>query len=143
MSLETKIVDGKDGKSVGAKVSSLGQLVTAPLEFSTTYFNNMSVINTAFNFFVPVTNRRIVITDIIISADKNVGVNGALIDIYCASSAASTTIQDEILTVQLSTKTALPITGLNLVIPSGFWINGKTDDNNIFLTLGGYYVDNE
>ena len=131
-----------EGSSNRAKVTKLGQVVTAPLEFSKTYYNSLATINTAFNFMVPKTRQNIVITDIIISGDRNVGTGGSLVEIYCADSATELTVEEEILTVPVAKNASLPLTGLNLVIPSGFWINAKCDDNIVYITIMGYYVDN-
>lgn len=142
MSLNIEIKDGKEGSQYRAKVTELGQIVTAPLAFSKTYYNSLTTINTAFNYMSPKTRQNIVITDIIISGDRNIGANGSLVEIYCATSADTITVEEEILTVPLAKNASLPLTGLNLLIPSGFWVNAKCDDDIVYITIMGYYVDN-
>ena len=139
MSLKTKLIDGDIGTSV--KISTLGQLITAPLDFSTPVFHNMTLISTAYNFSEPRTGKKGVITDIIITGDKNIGANGSLIEIYCADSATDTTALVDILSVTLAKNASLVLTGLNWQIAGGVWVNAKMDDNNVGITLAGYYIN--
>jgi len=72
MSLNTNILDKSTNVSV--KVTSRGQLVTSPLEFSDPVFQSLDVDDTAENFFRPMPGKRLVITDIIIQTDRNVSI---------------------------------------------------------------------
>lgn len=138
--IEVKVLDaGGSGKQ--AKVTERGQLVVAPLEFSEVYQQTANVINTAFNLVTPKTGKRFVITDILLYADKNVGVNDASVQIYEATSATSTTVSKSILTLEMLKNSSRDITGLNLITSQGVWLSIKTDDNTIYATLMGYYVD--
>lgn len=140
MSIITKIGDGA-GKSTEAIVTSRGQLVTSPLEYSTAYTKEVNATATAFNFIGPVTGKRFVITDILLYADKNVGVNDASVQLYEATSSASTTISKTILDIEMVKQTNRDITGLNLILTEGRYLNIKTDDATIFATVMGYYVN--
>lgn len=140
MSIITKIGDGA-GKSTEAIVTSRGQLVTSPLEYSTAYTKEVNATATAFNFIGPVTGKRFVITDILLYADKNVGVNDASVQLYEATSSASTTISKTIIDIEMVKQTNRDITGLNLILTEGRYLNIKTDDATIFATVMGYYVN--
>lgn len=139
MAGKTFIEDGF-GKGVRAFVSKRGELAVAPLDFDVTSSNNMAVINTAYNFYAPMQNMRFVITAILLYADKNVGATDASVQIYEASSASSTTVLNTILDFEMLKNTNRDITGLNLLVSEGVWINGKTNDNNVYGTIMGYYV---
>jgi len=141
MSIPSVIKDNNSG--VTAKVTEFGQLVVAPLQYSTPIVDELDVINTAFNFIEPQQDRSIVITDIIISADRVVGVNGADVEIYEAISADTTTVDITILEVDMVKQTQLGLTGLNLIVPEGKFVNAKTDDNNILVTIMFYRVPEE
>ena len=108
MSVPINILDKSTNRS--AIVTNRGQLVIAPLDFSTLSFQNLSTDDVAENFFKPLAGKRFVITDVIVETDRNVGVNGATVDI------------------------------LNIITTEGKFINGKTDDNNVLLSIGGYFV---
>jgi hypothetical protein len=139
MSIKSEIIDGR-GTSSKAKVTSRGQLVTAPLDFSISYTQEVNATATAFNFVGPETNKRFVITDILLYANKNIGVNDASIQIYEADSDTETTVSKTILDIEMLKQTSRDITGLNLIITEGKWVNIKTDDATIFATIMGYYV---
>lgn len=137
-------VNIKDSDSgVKAKVTKFGQLVVAPLQYSTPVVNSLDVINTAFSFVEPQQDRSIVITDIVISADRNVGVNGANVEIYEADAIDTITVDITILEVDMVKQTQLGLTGLNLLVPEGKFVNAKTNDVNILVTIMFYRVPAE
>jgi len=140
MGINTTIIDGS-GSGKNAKVSSRGQLITSPLEFSIAYTVEVNATATAFNFVPPLSGKQFVITDILLYADKNVGVNDASVQIYEADAINTTTISKTILDIEMVKQTSRDITGLNLIISKGKWLNIKTDDATIFATIMGYYAD--
>tara|TARA_R100001198_G_C5242067_1_gene219670 strand:+ start:6307 stop:6729 length:423 start_codon:yes stop_codon:yes gene_type:complete len=129
----------KGGESV-VRVSSKGQLSVGPLNHSVPVNVKAEVINTAYNLVVPVASKQIVITDIILTANKNVGVNDATVDIYEADSVDTTTINKSILQLEMLKNSNLVLTGLNLLVSSNKWVNVKTDDDDIFVTVMYYYL---
>lgn len=140
MTLKTTILDGK-GKGAEACVTPRNQLVVAPLDFSIAYNAEASTNNVAVNFVPPLPNKRFVITDILLYANKGVGASDATVAVYEATSATSTTIITSIMALEMLKQTARDLTGLNLLVSEGKWVNLKTDDNTIFGTIMGYYVD--
>ena len=138
MAVPSHIVDPHNG--LAARVTEFGQLVVAPIAYSTPIVGTLSTINTAVNFVEPVGKHQIVITDIILSSDKNVGVDGAAVLVYCTDSITSTTVVNGILEVNMLKNTARDLIGLNLIVGEGKWVNAKTDDNNIEVTIGYYRV---
>jgi len=138
--LNTNIIGTENG--VAAKVTDRGQLVVATIEYSEAYTVSATVINTAYNFIGPKAGKRFVITAILLNADKSVSAtNGAVIVIYEATSATSTTASKTILSIELLKQVNRDITGLNLIVSEGVWLSIKTDDNNINATILGYYID--
>ena len=124
-----------------AEVSDLGQLVTAPLEYSTGKFNDMDAINTAYNFHEPTAGKRFVVTGLIVATNRNVGTNGATIVFYEAVSIDTTTVAKTILQLDMAKNQVLPIFGANFILTEGVFLNGKTDDDDVFATVAGYEVD--
>ena len=139
MSIDVKIKDGWGG-GVEACVSSRGQLVVAPLSFSNFYSVTAGVINTGYNIVPPKTGKIFVITDIILSANRNVGASDATVVIYTADSLTSTTVIDTIFTQEMIKQSNIAVTGLNVIATEGTWINIKTDDDDVFVNMAGYYV---
>jgi hypothetical protein len=138
MSLPTTISGENNEK---AKVTAAGQLITAPLEYSTISFNTLAVIDTAYTFATPIGGKEGVITDIIIATDRNVGASGSLIEIYLADSPTSTVIASNILTIEMTKNSTMVMNGLNWKFPAGKWLNAKCNDNNVYLTITGYYIN--
>ena len=139
MATPVEIIDTQTGGR--AKVSEFGQLIVAPIAYSTAEEREMDTINTAFNFVIPEHGKSIVITDIIASADNSVS-NTAPADIvvYQSDSATSLVSLSGIVRPQLVRANNFILNGLNLIIPEGRWINATTTDNDILLTIMFYRV---
>lgn len=137
MSIGVRIT-GANGEQ--AHVTPAGQLVVAPSNYSTSIFTKLDVADTAYNFIVPVSGKQIVITDIIATANKNVGVGDAALVIYEATAPDTLVVAETIFNTEMIKNSDKDLNGLNLITNSGVWINAKTDDDDIFLTLMYYYV---
>ena len=141
MSIEGYIADGFGGTKNKAKVTTRGQLVVAPLEFSIASSAVMTLTGTAYSLAIPATGKQGVITDIIISGNKDLGVNGSLVEIYLADSITSTTSAGEVLTTQIAKNGSLSLTNLNWIYTAGKWLNAKCDSSTVYVTAAGYYID--
>lgn len=142
--MATPIVIKSNDSGVTVKVTKFGQLVVAPLQYSTPVSDSLDVINTAFNFITPEQGQSIVITDVIASADNNVSnVVPANVEIYSATSADTTTEETILLSPEIVRADNFIVTGLNLLVPEGLWVNAKTDDNNVLVTIMFYRVPAE
>ena len=140
MSLKSKIIDSKKGK-YGAQVTRRNQLVVAPLDFSQFYNVKAELVNTAYNLITPKTRKCFVITDVILYANKNVGVSDATVVLYESDGPSSLTETNVIINQEMPKYNTLPLTGLNVNTAEGAWINIKTDDDDIFANIAGYYID--
>jgi len=105
------------------KVTTRGQLVVAPLDFSVPTSQCIPCACTAVNFFAATSGKVLVVTDIIVSSG---GGATQTIDIYEATSATSTTVAKQIFTLDLSARTVIPLTGLNWSLTQGVWLNAKS-----------------
>lgn len=143
MTIPVVLQDGS-GSSFSAKISSNGELIVRPIEFSSSRSVIMDLANTAFNVWGPVTGKEFVATSTIISTNKDIGVNGTNIEIYESDAPDSITVNGDSTKMNLLKNTVVPITGLLNKIPSGKYLNGKHDDAapnaEVFLTIGGYFV---
>ena len=138
MAVPSHIVDPHNG--LAARVTEFGQLVVAPIAYSTPVAQTLTAINTGYNYIEPSANHQIVITDIIVTSDRNVGANGAAVIIYEATSDTTTTVTKGVLDIEMLKNTGRDLIGLNFIVGEGMWVNAKTDDNNIQLTIGYYRV---
>jgi len=139
MATPTIIKDHKTANVV--RVTEFGQLVVAPLDYSKPLTKLLTPADTAVNFIEPEQGQSIVITDIISSANKDVSTTTpANILIYEADAPDVLNVGNLILNPQLTRGENLPLTGLNLIIPEGKWVNASTDDDVITLTIMFYRV---
>ena len=136
------LIESGDGNGVSASVSSNGELITRPLEYSNAHFKDMNIADSAFNFVEPEASKRFIITGMILDADRNVGVNGANVVIFEADQSNSTTPTETILQVDMPKQTSKVITPLLIETTEGVYINGKTDDNDVSATILGYFRKN-
>ena len=140
MSINGILMDGT-GTKTKAKVTTRGQLVVAPLEFSEPYFNAMTVDDQVYNFTTPKTGHQFVITDVIAAGDKNVTAStGVEIAIYESATASGVSSKD-LITLDINRLGGANLIGLNLITTTGTYINATMDDNNVNLTILGYYVE--
>lgn len=139
MSLGVEIKD--DDSDIRARVTKYGQLVTAPLQYSTPVEREMLIPDLAYNFIEPQPGQEIIVTDIIASADRNVSnTTPADVMIYESDGIDSLVNIQNIARPQLVRSANASYTGLNLIIPQGTWLNAITDDAGILLFIYYYYV---
>ena len=127
-----------------AEVTALGQLVVAPLAYDDPAFKELAEPNTAYNFYKPISGQQFVITGIRAKADRQVSTTvDADVVVYEASAEGSTAglVVDRILhreaMVRGESFTLLP---MNLLVNAGKFVNAKTTDDDIHMSIWGYYV---
>jgi hypothetical protein len=124
-----------------ASVTTYGELRVSQYDYSTSYFQTFATAATAYNFVPPIQNQFFVITAIILQANKNVNATtGQVVDIYEATSATSTTIDKKLVEVEMIKNDRIILTGLNIKMNEGKFLNGKTEDDDVLATVAGYYV---
>ena len=131
------------GTKRGAGVTKNGQLTTAPVSYSVPIYKELATANTAYNFIKPKAGCRIVITDILLYANRNVGANDATVIVYEADSASATTESKILFQTEMLKQTRADLTGLNLVVNEGKWVNAKTNDDDVFVTIAGYHIGSD
>ena len=137
MSAPIRIIDPHTG--VGARVTEFGQLVTSPIDYSVSSQIVAAVADLPYNLVGPEHGRSIIVTSIILTANKNVGVNDATVTLYSSSTATATTGAD-ILQLELERNGKLVLTGLNLRVESGLFLNVQTNDATVYATVLYYRV---
>lgn len=141
MSIKSIIKDGS-GSGAEAKVTSRGQLITAPLEFSDPLTIDLTTTGIAYNFFKPKSGRRFVITEIFVHTNRTSPTGGTLIEIFEASEVDSITIDRSLFKVDLARQVGVGHGSLNWIISEGVWLNAKTDTSTGIssVTVAGYYI---
>ncbi len=131
------------GGSAGAMVAVTpsGELVVAPLAYDETEFNELAVANTAYNFYGPRAGKQFVLTGVLAYADKQVASNtNATVVVYEATNEDTTTVDKVLLQFEIGQNQSLPLPGLHILVNSGLWVNAKTDDDDVHMTLMGYFI---
>ncbi|MCH8748170.1 hypothetical protein IH781_00310 [Patescibacteria group bacterium] len=134
------IVDGC-GSLRRATVSSSGALSVGPAQFDETASQTMAVDDQAYNFFNPSPNDKFVITGVLAFAARDISDSSdTIITIYEADESNSTTVDKTLLAFGMGRLTNLQLVPLNLLVNDGVYINAKTTDNTVTMTLLGYKI---
>lgn len=140
MPIEAKILDGT-GDGHQAKVSTIGQVVTGAYAYDDVVFNELAEDNTAYNFYGPKHNQQFVITGIFLKADRQVSpTTDATIVVYEADDDTTTTIDKTLFQVAMVQGDQLALSPLNILVGTGKFVNAKTTDDDIHMTITGYYI---
>jgi hypothetical protein len=123
-----------------AMVTEFGQLVVAPIAYSAPVTAEMDTADTPYLLISPVANKGIVITTIILTANRNVGINDATVTLYTSDVADGVIPANPEVKLEMIKSSTLPLSGLNLFVPEGRFIIAQTDDATVFVTLGFYRV---
>lgn len=136
MTVDAQIVNGPNI----AAVTQLGQLVVAPLAYDKTEFRELAVKDTAYNFYGPLPGKQFIITGIRAKADRQVSpTTDADVVIYEASAPDTATV-DRILYQEAMVQGESFTLPANILVNTGVWINAKTTDDDIHMTIFGYYI---
>lgn len=139
MVLKVEIVDGKGGGN-SVCTTKRGELVINKADYSEAYQVDLLTKDIAYNFIGPKSGKRFVISDIIFSTNKTVGANGAEVLIYESSEPASLIVSKSLFKLVMPGKASFGH-ALNMIVSEGVWVNITTDDDDVFATLMGFYVD--
>ena len=138
MAVPSHIIDPKT--KMVARVSEFGALAVAPLQYSTVFSVKMDATGTAFTLVEPVGNHAIIITDIVMTGSKNVGVNNSLVEIYSNETDGSLDASAGVFTSEVAKNASQVLNGLNFIIPKGRFLLSKIDDADVYIAIGYYYV---
>jgi len=141
MSTPVQITDGNKGTKSKAGVSKIGQLIVAPFAYDDTQFIELAADNTAYNFYKPKVGEQFVITGLRAKADRQVSNTvDADVVIYEASSPTSLTA-DKILHQEAMIRgDSVTLNPTNILVSKGKYVNAKTTDDDIHMTIMGYYI---
>ena len=139
MPTPANIVDGGGTKSA-ARVSKNGQLIVAVHAYDETESRELAVDDTAYNFYGPRVGFKFIITGMLAFADKQVGVANATVVVYEATSPTDLVVARVLLPLEIPSQSHVPVPPLNIAVNPGVYINAKTDDDDVHMTIMGYFI---
>jgi len=130
----------KDGQGSGhhVRVDHTNSIKVREGEPSTASRTQLAANNVGYTLKAPIQGFKFLITGLIINAASTVTGN-ATIDIYESDTADSTVSTMDILTLDILKNDTIIILPVNILVEKGSFINAKTDDNVVNITILGYY----
>lgn len=130
-----------DGALRNARITRSGAVVVAPFAYDETEFNLLGTDDVGVTFYKPKVGERFVITGMLAAGNLSISANAlAVVIVYESAnedSATSTKIRLEFGITRLQVEHISP---LNILVNEGVFLNAKTDDDDVFLTIMGYYI---
>ena len=119
-----------------------GELLVSDGPYDLAKFNELGEINTAYNFYGPKGHEQFVITGFLIYGDKQVNsATNATVIIYEADQSDSATTDRILVQVEVGQNQSIPFPNIRILCNKGVYINAKTDDDDIHMTIFGHYVN--
>jgi len=132
------ITDPDTGRTVGMSTSHA--LAVGPAKPSTSFNATFGVDDTPVEI-VPGKCEAFCITGIILTGNKNISTSvDATVTIYQATADDLTTSLADILIVPIARSSQTALTNILLEVPAGYYIMGKTSDDDVLATILGFYV---
>ena len=123
-------------------INEAGEILVSDGPYDLSTFNELAEINTAYNFFGPRGREQFVITGFLMYGDKQVNSStNATVVIYESDQPDSTTEDRVLVQVEVGQNQSIPFPNIRILCNKGVYINGKTDDDDIHMTIFGHYVD--
>ena len=125
-----------------ARISYLGEVITAPVAYSEPYHVSVTVPDDAHEIVPGISAHRFVITSMLIATSKSFGsaTTAETVTLYEASSADIDTIIKITAELDFLKNDRLVATGLNLAIGEATSIVAIATDVNVSVTIAGYYI---
>jgi len=135
--IKTSIADITTGTR--CKVTNIGQVVTAPYAYNSVKYLLLDTAAAGYTFYEPKPGQQFVLNGIVLTADSNV-VTSCIVDIFEATAANSATIGTGIFHFEILKNATVQLFGLNILVSEGVFLNAKTNDDDVYCTMMGYYI---
>ena len=130
---------GSDGKQV--TVNASGELQVVFGDYDLTKFNELDLVDTAYNYYGPRVGKQFVMTGMLCFADKEVSdTSDTVIIIYEASEPDTLTVDRVLLQFGMGKLTTMPFPNVRILVNEGAYVNAKTSDDDIHLNIVGHYI---
>lgn len=124
-----------------ASITSRGALVVAPYSYDETEVKTLGTADAGVTFYKPVVNKRFVITGVLAAGNLSIAANAlATVTIFESATEDSATSTKDRLQFGMTRLQVETISPLNILIKEGVFLNAKTDDDDILMTIMGYFV---
>jgi len=134
------LVDEQNGTYF--RISNNGELIVAPVSYSIAYYKQIDTAATPVTVVPAETGKIFVITGLLLATSKTFGssTTGETLTIY-ETSPSDISIQAKIITqLDMFKNDRLVATGLNLATSEAVTIAAVATDNDVNVTIAGYYV---
>lgn len=129
-----------DGKL--AAFNSAGEMLIASGDYDEVSFNELAEINTAYNFFKPDGAKQFLLTGFLVYGDKQVNSStNATVVIYEASQPDSIAEDRVLFQFEVGQNQSIPFPNIRILGTKGAYVNAKTSDDDIHMTIVGHYID--
>ena len=133
------ILTGMDGNAV--RVNEQGELQVAQGAYDDAVFNELDIANQGYTFYKPNGKHPFIVTGFLIYGDKQVSSNtNATVVIYEASQENSAVVDRVIVKVEVGQNQSIPFSNVRVLVNAGTYLNAKTDDDDIHMTIFGHYI---
>jgi len=127
-----------------ARVNESGELVVAVGGYDETKFVELAAAATIYNFYEPITEKQFVVTGFLAYADKQVSATtNATVIIFESDTIGGdlASNDDVIFQFEVGQNQSVPFPNISVLVSNGRYVNAKTDDDDIHMTIVGHYVD--
>jgi len=140
MPLGVKIQGPSD--SLAARVNKVGELGVSRIGFDLTSFQEMNATGDPFTLYDPRSNQQFVITAIRIKAGRDVSNTvSANVTIFEATQSGAAAVDRVLFQELVGRSEDATLTGINILVNEGKFINAKTTDATVSVNVLGFYVD--
>ena len=125
------------------RVVNGGSLSVLPPHYNKVFNAEMLNINTVYNLVPGIANYYFVGNVLTMHANRLVGANDATVIIYGSSTIDGDYVEgNAFIKLEMAAKSTVVIPNMNLItLAKGLFVNCKTDDNNVYVNLIGYYTE--
>jgi len=141
MSIDARIVDSKTGKA--AAIVGGNALAVNPPHPSLSFNATLGTDDTVVNVVPAKADHVFCLTSLLLTGNKSINTNvDAVVQIYVASSETTAAADADVplISVPVAQSSSRDITGILLETTIGKWINAVTSDDDVFVTVLGYYI---
>lgn len=138
MPLDVVLVD--PGTGVNSKIDRFGNFTVSP-PVSASFNATLEVDNTTVNIVPARAGENFCITGFVLTGNKSIDPNtDAVVTLFEAKDGTTGTSERDILIIPVARSASVTVTGIILSGGLARYINGKTTDDDVLVTLFGFYV---
>ena len=126
---------------IPVSVTDAGELAVADIAHSDSKSVVLDVDDQGYEFYAPISGKQFIVTGIFGKADRDVSTTVDAIVVVYESDAANSTTQDKVLYQDAMVRgERINISPIRLKVRPGKFVNATTSDDDIHMTILGYYI---